>query len=237
MAAGRSCRKCSACNWPRSMKRPTVVAQIDPLGAVPAPLRRRGAAARPATRWILPRAMPRPIVMDRLYRPQALDVPVLTSRDGPIAAINPRDDRRAGRCRRSCRGRRRTCRGAWVDDGAGRRRCASRALRFWPCARPGCGSMRPMARCCSKRSWMRRTLCGARAGSGCRVPHRQFGFGLFCRQRRDLWPGGPGCAMWSRISRCRPTRWPQTYAPADLTADDAIWPGRLTADARWPAAG
>jgi Domain of unknown function (DUF4115) len=30
-------------------------------------------------------------VMDRLYRPQALDVPVLTSRDGPIAAIDPRD--------------------------------------------------------------------------------------------------------------------------------------------------
>jgi hypothetical protein len=30
-------------------------------------------------------------VLDRLYRPQALDVPVLTSRDGPIAAINPRD--------------------------------------------------------------------------------------------------------------------------------------------------
>ncbi|MEZ5911898.1 MAG: DUF4115 domain-containing protein [Paracoccaceae bacterium] len=27
---------------------------------------------------------------DRLYRPQALDVPVLTSRDGPIAAIDPR---------------------------------------------------------------------------------------------------------------------------------------------------
>ena len=30
-------------------------------------------------------------VLDRLYRPLALDVPVLTSRDGPIAAINPRD--------------------------------------------------------------------------------------------------------------------------------------------------
>lgn len=28
--------------------------------------------------------------MDRLYRPQALDVPVLTARDGPIAAIDPR---------------------------------------------------------------------------------------------------------------------------------------------------
>jgi len=28
--------------------------------------------------------------MDRLYRPQSLDVPVLTARDGPIAAIDPR---------------------------------------------------------------------------------------------------------------------------------------------------
>lgn len=31
-----------------------------------------------------------PDAMDRLYRPQALDVPVLTSRDGPIAEIDPR---------------------------------------------------------------------------------------------------------------------------------------------------
>ena len=29
--------------------------------------------------------------LDRLYRPQALDVPVLTARDGPIAAINPNE--------------------------------------------------------------------------------------------------------------------------------------------------
>ncbi len=28
--------------------------------------------------------------LDRLYRPQALDVPVMVSRDGPIAAIDPR---------------------------------------------------------------------------------------------------------------------------------------------------
>jgi hypothetical protein len=29
--------------------------------------------------------------LDRLYRPQALDVPVLTARDGPIAAIDPNE--------------------------------------------------------------------------------------------------------------------------------------------------
>ena len=63
---------------------PVVVAEIDPLGNVQtkapavrsAPESSRTAAAEDA--------------VDRLYRPAALDVPVLTSRDGPIAAINPR---------------------------------------------------------------------------------------------------------------------------------------------------
>lgn len=34
-------------------------------------------------------AAPTPDALDRLYRPQALDVPILTSRDGPIAALAP----------------------------------------------------------------------------------------------------------------------------------------------------
>lgn len=74
-------------------KAPRVVAEIDPLGNVSgeAPLVRsapesageRLAEADPAQRSDL---------MGRLYRPQAqaLDVPVLVSRDGPIASINPR---------------------------------------------------------------------------------------------------------------------------------------------------
>lgn len=33
---------------------------------------------------------PNPDALDRLYRPQALDVPVLVARDGPIAAVDPR---------------------------------------------------------------------------------------------------------------------------------------------------
>ncbi|MDM7458796.1 MAG: DUF4115 domain-containing protein, partial [Paracoccus sp. (in: a-proteobacteria)] len=33
--------------------------------------------------------LPQPEAMDRLYRPQVLEAPVLTARDGPIAAINP----------------------------------------------------------------------------------------------------------------------------------------------------
>lgn len=34
--------------------------------------------------------LPAPDALDRLYRPQALDVPVFVARDGPIAAIDPR---------------------------------------------------------------------------------------------------------------------------------------------------
>jgi cytoskeletal protein RodZ len=71
---------------------PTVVAEIDPLGNVAgnAPLVR----SAPATDDQLASAED-PVAqaekLDRLYRPQALDVPVMTARDGPIAAINPRD--------------------------------------------------------------------------------------------------------------------------------------------------
>lgn len=61
---------------------PSVVAEIDPLGNV------KGEAP-------LVRSAPEAVAdagtdaLDRLYQPQALDVPVLTSRDGPIAAIDP----------------------------------------------------------------------------------------------------------------------------------------------------
>ena len=72
---------------------PTVVAQIDPL--------QEAGAATPQIVTTVPSAPAEGIasvegsapvdLMDRLYRPQALDVPVLTSRDGPISAINPRE--------------------------------------------------------------------------------------------------------------------------------------------------
>ncbi|MFN4158452.1 MAG: helix-turn-helix domain-containing protein [Gemmobacter sp.] len=60
---------------------PKVVAEIDPLGNVPgvAPLVR----SAPDRIGAVDRT-------DRLYRPGALDVPVMVSRDGPIAAIDPR---------------------------------------------------------------------------------------------------------------------------------------------------
>jgi cytoskeletal protein RodZ len=63
---------------------PSVVAEIDPLGNVKgdAPLVRSAPEAEQTAE--------NAEIVDRLYRPEALDVPVLTSRDGPIAAINPR---------------------------------------------------------------------------------------------------------------------------------------------------
>jgi cytoskeletal protein RodZ len=71
---------------------PTVVAQIDPLAnagaAAPSLVTTR--AAEPAPETTIAEAAAGNDMMDRLYRPQALDVPVLTSRDGPIAAIDPR---------------------------------------------------------------------------------------------------------------------------------------------------
>ena len=66
---------------------PSVVAQIDPLdGAQPAAP--QAVVKDPGT--AVAESQAAPDLMDRLYRPQELDVPVLVSRDGPIAAIDPR---------------------------------------------------------------------------------------------------------------------------------------------------
>ena len=73
---------------------PTVVAQIDPLSnaGTTAPQVVATRAVEPATESVASaEGSASTDVLDRLYRPQALDVPVLTSRDGPIAAINPRE--------------------------------------------------------------------------------------------------------------------------------------------------
>lgn len=63
---------------------PTVVADIDPLaggglGAVDAGVNVVAGFDAPSTE-----------ALDRLYRPQALDAPVLVPRDGPIATLDPR---------------------------------------------------------------------------------------------------------------------------------------------------
>jgi cytoskeletal protein RodZ len=73
---------------------PTVVAEIDPLtnAGTAAPQVVASRPAEPAAETVASaEGTASEDVLDRLYRPQALDVPVLTSRDGPIAAINPRD--------------------------------------------------------------------------------------------------------------------------------------------------
>ena len=66
---------------------PVVLSDLDPLdGALSAtPASADVAAAAPRTI-----EAPRADALDRLYRPQALDVPVLTARDAPISTIDPR---------------------------------------------------------------------------------------------------------------------------------------------------
>ncbi|WP_299962174.1 helix-turn-helix domain-containing protein [uncultured Roseobacter sp.] len=64
---------------------PIVLSDLDPLDGVLS-------AAPDATSTAAPTAMdqPRAEALDRLYRPQALDVPVLVARDAPISTIDPR---------------------------------------------------------------------------------------------------------------------------------------------------
>lgn len=66
---------------------PVVVAELDPLATAQTavPLTEEAAAAA-----VLAANGGTVDPLDRFYQPQALDVPVLTARDGPIAAINPR---------------------------------------------------------------------------------------------------------------------------------------------------
>jgi len=59
---------------------PGVTATVDPLAA-----RDVVAAVEQSSGFVAPT----PDALDRLYRPQALDVPVMVARDGPIAALNP----------------------------------------------------------------------------------------------------------------------------------------------------
>jgi Helix-turn-helix domain/Domain of unknown function (DUF4115) len=73
---------------------PSVATQIDPLASAgfedQALVGRRTDAPTESIASVEGQAGAE--VMDRLYRPPALDVPVLTARDGPIAAINPAEE-------------------------------------------------------------------------------------------------------------------------------------------------
>lgn len=73
---------------------PVVVAELDPLGNVDsgsAPLVRSAPDTAGAEDVVAANdQIAQPDLMGRLYRPEALDVPVLVSRDGPISGIDPR---------------------------------------------------------------------------------------------------------------------------------------------------
>jgi len=71
---------------------PSVVAELDPLAGVQggAALTRAVPVTDAAETELLASNGVTADPLDRLYEPQALDVPVLTARDGPIASINPR---------------------------------------------------------------------------------------------------------------------------------------------------
>lgn len=66
-------------NLTPSDEAPGVIAALDPVQEMTAPRISPDSAAN----------LPQPEALDRVWRPQALDVPVLTPRDGPIAAIDP----------------------------------------------------------------------------------------------------------------------------------------------------
>lgn len=61
---------------------PVVLADLDPLEAAVAPEENEDAVTAALD-------VSRADALDRLYRPQALEVPVLVARDGPISTLNP----------------------------------------------------------------------------------------------------------------------------------------------------
>lgn len=69
---------------------PGVIAELDPLAGALATGATAGATEVLAAALPTADLQPDPEALDRLYRPQALDTPVLVARDGPIAAIDPR---------------------------------------------------------------------------------------------------------------------------------------------------
>jgi cytoskeletal protein RodZ len=62
---------------------PQVLSDLDPIATPPAP-------AESDTTVAAAEAPPTMEALDRLYRPEALDVPVLVARDGPISTLDPR---------------------------------------------------------------------------------------------------------------------------------------------------
>ena len=68
---------------------PDVLADLDPLAGVQRRAPQVEAAAQEAVAAGAGMAAPEGDTLDRLYRPEALDVPVLVARDGPISTLDP----------------------------------------------------------------------------------------------------------------------------------------------------
>ena len=68
---------------------PGVVAELDPIDNAAQAMAAQAEAEATGTTLSQGDAPKMAEAMDRLYRPQALDTPVLVARDGPIAAIDP----------------------------------------------------------------------------------------------------------------------------------------------------
>lgn len=64
---------------------PVIVAEIDPLAGASRAADPLASSGQTLANVVLPSTE----ALERLYRPQALDLPVLVSRDGPIAALRP----------------------------------------------------------------------------------------------------------------------------------------------------
>lgn len=65
---------------------PVVLSDLDPLNGAISPAESAEQAAQRSEGLVAPTAE----ALDRLYRPQALDVPVLVARDAPISTLDPR---------------------------------------------------------------------------------------------------------------------------------------------------
>jgi cytoskeletal protein RodZ len=187
---------------------PTVVAEIDPLGNVSAgpALKRSAPAPDEASVAAAAEAGVAADPLDRLYRPKALDVPVLTARDGPIAAINPRETGVLAVAEGT---------DAAIEAALGEALDAefrswpkpTRVLRFWPCVRPGSACRRRMAPSCLRKSLMRGNAILSRLWkrprcSGLAIPGPST-LSSTARPSARL----PQAQMWSAISHFRPTVW------------------------------
>ncbi len=209
---------------------PVVVAELDPLAHVSASAPALVAAA-PQT-LAANTAAPSSDPLDRLYRPEALSAPVLTARDGPISAINPR---MAG-----------TVEVAQVDQDTSMAQAIDAAVQVVAAAKPGVEvlAVRP--------SWVRISAADGTvlfekildAGERYDVPPLQeaallrsgnSGSIYFVVNGKTYGPAAPGAQVVKNVALA-PDALTQTYAAADISGDADLAQFVNVADASDPAA-